>query len=103
LILDEATSSLDARSERLVQEALDKLMVNRTTLVIAHRLTTVRNADVILFLERGRIVEKGRHMELLALGGRYSRQYASFFDEGSAVRGQGSAETTSSVALTPDS
>jgi subfamily B ATP-binding cassette protein MsbA len=83
LILDEATSALDTESERAVQDALERLMAGRTTLVIAHRLSTVRRADQIVVLDRGRIVERGRHAELLALGGVYRRLHdlAAFEEE----------------------
>jgi len=73
LILDEATASVDTQTERLIQGALDRLMAERTSFVIAHRLSTVRHADQILVMDRGRIVERGRHAELLALGGRYAK------------------------------
>ncbi len=72
LILDEATASVDTATERLIQEALDHLMENRTSFVIAHRLSTVRHADQILVLERGRITERGKHVDLLARGGLYA-------------------------------
>ncbi|MDT8903798.1 ABC transporter ATP-binding protein [Anaeroselena agilis] len=80
LILDEATSALDTESESLVQEALDKLMVGRTSFVIAHRLSTVQRADVIIVMERGRIVEQGSHAALINTGGLYSKLYQVQFD-----------------------
>ncbi|MBD1911689.1 MULTISPECIES: ABC transporter ATP-binding protein [unclassified Leptolyngbya] len=80
LILDEATSALDAESEALVQEALERLMRDRTVFIIAHRLATVRRADRILVLEQGQVVESGTHAELLDAGGRYARYYAQQFD-----------------------
>ncbi len=85
LILDEATSSLDTESERLVEEALEQLMQRRTTLIIAHRLSTVQRADRVLVLDRGRIVEVGTHAQLLALEGLYARLYSRQFREDAAA------------------
>jgi ATP-binding cassette subfamily B protein len=79
LILDEATSALDTRSERLIQAALERLMTGRTTIAIAHRLSTVLAADQILVVDAGRIVERGRHAELLELDGLYAKLYQQQF------------------------
>jgi len=84
LILDEATSSLDTESEALIEDALNHLLKGRTTLIIAHRLSTVRRADRLLVLDQGRIVEEGTHAELLARGGLYARLYARQFREDDA-------------------
>ncbi len=92
LILDEATSALDTVSERMIQEALDALMRGRTTFVIAHRLSTVRNADVILVIEGGRIVEQGRHEELMARDSLYRNVYLKQFEERKSEPGTGEGE-----------
>ncbi|MFC5696838.1 lipid A export permease/ATP-binding protein MsbA [Pseudomonas sp. GCM10022186] len=81
LVLDEATSALDTESERHIQAALDRVMDGRTTLVIAHRLSTIEKADLILVMDQGRIVERGSHVELLAMNGYYARLHASQFEE----------------------
>jgi ATP-binding cassette subfamily B protein len=79
LILDEATSSVDTRTEELIQQAMDALTVGRTSFVIAHRLSTIKNADMILVMRSGDIVERGTHEELLARGGFYADLYNSQF------------------------
>ena len=79
LILDEATSALDSHSEAMIEQALDRLLPGRTTLIIAHRLSTVRRAHKVLFIEAGRVVEIGTHDELLAKGGAYARLHAAQF------------------------
>jgi ATP-binding cassette subfamily B protein len=88
LLLDEATSALDAESEMLVQKALDSLMDNRTTLVVAHRLATVLKADRILVLDKGQIVEEGTHQTLVEKGGIYARLAKLQFEAGAGVFGQ---------------
>jgi subfamily B ATP-binding cassette protein MsbA len=81
LVLDEATSALDTESERLIQQALQQLMRDRTTLVIAHRLSTIEGADQIAVMEQGRIVERGSHAELLAMGGHYAALHRMQFHD----------------------
>ena len=79
LILDEATSSIDARTEVKIQAAFDKLMSGRTSFIVAHRLSTIQNAGIILVMKDGKIIEKGNHREVLALGGFYNNLYNSQF------------------------
>ena len=79
LILDEATSSIDTRTEQQIQEAFDKLMKGRTSFIVAHRLSTIRNASLILVMKDGKIIEQGTHEELLAQGGFYNKLYNSQF------------------------
>jgi len=81
LILDEATSSIDTRTEMLIQEAFDRMMQGRTSFIVAHRLSTIRNADEILVMKDGNIIEQGTHEELLGKDGFYSNLYNSQFVE----------------------
>ena len=98
LILDEATSALDTESERLVQEAVDRLLQGRTVFVIAHRLSTVTHADQIIVLDRGEIVERGTHAELLAKRGAYSRLYTLQFGGGNGDAGDPAASALDRMA-----
>ena len=98
VVLDEATAHLDSESEAAVQKALGRALEGRTSLVIAHRLCTVRDADVILVVEGGRVVEQGRHEELLLAGGLYSDLYRTQFASQSSTQ-TGSAQMGSTQAL----
>src|SRR4029078_10200980 len=89
LILAEATSSLDSRSQSHIREALEAVLTGRSSLVIAHRLSTVLRADLILVMDRGRIVERGTHAQLLASGGLYARLYEEQFRDAEGVAVQG--------------
>ena len=80
MIMDEATSSIDTRTEALVQKGTDRLMQGRTVFVIAHRLSTVRNSDVIMVLDHGHIIERGSHEELIAKKGKYYQLYTGAFE-----------------------
>ena len=80
LILDEATSSVDTRTERLIEVAMDSIMQERTVFVIAHRLSTVRNSEKIIVLEKGEIIEEGDHQSLIDLGGKYYQLYTGAFE-----------------------
>ncbi|MFW9915485.1 MAG: ATP-binding cassette domain-containing protein, partial [Candidatus Thorarchaeota archaeon] len=80
LILDEATSSVDAYTEAIIQEALEVLLTNRTSIIVAHRLSTILNADRIIVMENGQIIEEGTHESLLARGGKYQQLYKQYYE-----------------------